>query len=85
MTRVRIVVREPRETAVLQETKLGRVTCQTSKAAPKIAGYIMGQGEIRGNISSFTTKNRKPENRMMVASSKRAMKFLEGQKHFSLL
>lgn len=75
------------KTAVLQETKLGRVTCQTSKAAPKIAGYITGQEKLEGTLlpSLNTTKNRKPENRMMVTSSKRAIKFLEGQKHSSLL
>lgn len=36
MTRVRVVVRGCHvKTAVLEETNLGRVTCQTSKAAPR--------------------------------------------------
>lgn len=45
------------------------------KSCPKIAGYILGREKLEGTFlpSLNTTKNRNPENRMMVASPEREM------------
>lgn len=40
---------------------VGKGDMSDIKSCPKIAGYIVGQGEIRGNISSFTEHHQKQE------------------------
>lgn len=54
MTRVRVVVRVPREDSSAGGDQVGKGDMSDIKSCPKIAGYITGQGEIRGNTSSFT-------------------------------